>query len=108
MGKLNFAETPLAGAYVIDLDPHGDERGHFVRTLCADTFHRQGLASAFPQANQSWTRKEGSVRGLHFRPPPVGEVKVIRCTRGAAWDVIVDLRLGSPTFLKWHAVELRE
>jgi len=99
-------ETPLRGAYVLDLAPRRDERGFFVRTFCADTFRRLGLVADFPQANQSRTTPPGVIRGLHFQHPPHAEVKVVRCTRGAVWDVFVDLRAGSPTFLTWHAVEL--
>jgi dTDP-4-dehydrorhamnose 3,5-epimerase len=106
VGVVTATETPLAGAYVFDLDLRRDDRGFFVRTFCADTFRRLGLVADFPQANQSRTSHPGVVRGLHFQHPPHDEVKVVRCTRGAVWDVFVDLRAGSPTFLKWHAVEL--
>jgi dTDP-4-dehydrorhamnose 3,5-epimerase len=108
VGVVTATETPLAGAYVFDLNPRRDDRGFFVRTFCAETFRRLGLVSDFPQANQSRTTQRGVVRGLHFQHPPHTEVKVVRCTRGAVWDVFVDLRAGSPTLLKWHAVELSE
>jgi dTDP-4-dehydrorhamnose 3,5-epimerase len=108
VGVVTATETPLAGAYVFDLDPRRDERGFFVRTFCSDTFRRLDLVADFPQANQSRTTHRGVVRGLHFQHPPHTEVKVVRCTRGSVWDVFVDLRAGSPTFLKWHAVELSE
>jgi dTDP-4-dehydrorhamnose 3,5-epimerase len=108
VGVVTATETPLTGAYVFDLDPRRDDRGFFVRTFCADTFRRLGLVADFPQANQSRSTHRGVVRGLHFQHSPHAEVKVVRCTRGAVWDVFVDLRAGSPTFLRWHAVELSE
>jgi dTDP-4-dehydrorhamnose 3,5-epimerase len=100
--------TPLAGAFVIDLAPRRDDRGFFVRTYCRDTFANTGLWTDFVQANHSRTQGLGTVRGMHFQHPPYGEVKVVRCTRGAILDVFVDLRAGSPTFLQWFAVELSE
>jgi dTDP-4-dehydrorhamnose 3,5-epimerase len=105
---VSVTETPLAGAFVLDLVPFRDDRGFFVRSFCADTFRRHGLHTDFPQANQSRTTTKGVIRGMHFQHPPHGEVKVVRCTRGAVYDVFVDLRAGSPTFLQWHGVELSE
>jgi dTDP-4-dehydrorhamnose 3,5-epimerase len=105
---VTVTETPLAGAYVIDLAPQRDDRGYFVRTFCVDTFHRHGLVTDYPQANHSRTSHRGVVRGMHFQNPPHAEVKLVRCSRGAILDVFVDLRAGSPTFLRWHAVELSE
>lgn len=100
--------TPLSGAYVIDLAPRRDDRGFFVRTFCADTFTKHGLRTDFVQSNHSRTKGIGTVRGMHFQLPPHGEVKVVRCTRGAILDVFVDVRSQSPTFLHWFAVELSE
>ena len=108
MGRVTVTETPLPGAFILDLAPRRDERGFFVRTFCADTFRKHGLATDFPQTNQSTTSERGVVRGMHFQYPPHGEVKIVRCTRGTIYDVFVDLRAGSPTFLKWHSVELSE
>jgi dTDP-4-dehydrorhamnose 3,5-epimerase len=105
---MQIRPTPLAGAFVIELEPRGDDRGMFVRTFCRETFEKHGLVADYQQANHSRTRGKGTVRGLHFQYPPHAEVKVVRCTRGAILDVFVDLRNGSPTFLQWHAVELSE
>lgn len=100
--------TSLAGAFVIELDPKRDERGYFVRTYCRDEFAKHGMATNFVQSSQSRTIGKGSIRGMHFQQPPHLEVKLVRCLRGAMFDVFVDLRKGSPTFLQWFAVELSE
>jgi dTDP-4-dehydrorhamnose 3,5-epimerase len=100
--------TPLAGAFVIELDPQRDERGYFVRTYCQNEFAKHGLATDFVQSSQSRTVGKGSIRGMHFQQPPYLEVKLVRCLRGAMLDVFVDLRQGSSTFLQWFAVELSE
>jgi dTDP-4-dehydrorhamnose 3,5-epimerase len=101
-----FAETRLAGAYLIDLERQHDERGFFARCFCEDEFRARGLVTHFPQCNVSYNRAAGTLRGLHFQRPPHAEAKLIRCTAGAIWDVIVDLRRGSPTRLEWLGVEL--
>ena len=103
-----FNETPLKGAYLIDLEKRGDDRGFFARVFCAEEFEAAGLESRFVQANNSLTLKKGALRGLHYQLPPAAEVKVVRAIRGALWDVIVDLRAGSPTYLKWFGAELTE
>jgi dTDP-4-dehydrorhamnose 3,5-epimerase len=103
---LKFLPTPLAGAYVVELERIEDERGFFARSFCQDEFRKQGLKAAIAQCNVSWNRKRGTLRGLHYQAAPHEEAKVVRCTRGAVWDVIVDLRKGSPTRLRWHAQEL--
>ncbi len=98
--------TPLAGAYAVELERLEDERGFFARSFCRDEFRSRGLASVVAQCNVSWNRQRGTLRGLHFQAAPHEEAKLVRCTRGAIWDVIVDLREGSPTRLRWHALEL--
>jgi len=103
---LKFAPTPLAGAYVVELERLQDERGFFARSFCQEEFRRHGLKPAIAQCNVSWNRRRGTLRGLHFQAAPHEEAKVVRCTRGAIWDVIVDLRKGSATARRWHAVEL--
>jgi dTDP-4-dehydrorhamnose 3,5-epimerase len=103
---MKFQETPLAGAYVIHLEPHRDERGLFARTFCAREFHAQGLNESFVQCNTSWNAAKGTVRGLHYQLPPSCEAKLVRCIVGAIWDVIVDLRPESPTYLQHVGVEL--
>ena len=101
-----FVETPLRGAYVIEIEKHEDERGFFARSWCAREFAAKGLDSHLVQCNVSFNKKKGTLRGVHYQITPYGEVKLVRCTRGALYDVIVDLRAESPTFLKWFGVEL--
>jgi len=103
---LKFTPTPLAGAYVIELERIEDERGFFARSFCQEEFRKQGLKPAIAQCNVSWNRKRGTLRGLHYQAAPHEEARVVRCTRGTVWDVLVDLREGSPTRLRWHAQEL--
>ncbi len=101
-----FQQTPLAGAFVIDLEPHRDERGFFARTFCEREFAANGLAVRYPQANTSFSRSAGTLRGMHWQVAPHAEAKVVRCTAGAIYDVIVDLRRSSPTRLRWLGTEL--
>jgi len=101
-----FVETPLSGAYVIEIEKHEDERGFFARSWCAREFAAKGLDPHLVQCNVSFNKRKGTLRGLHYQIFPHGEVKLVRCTKGSLYDVIVDLRKDSPTFLKWFAVEL--
>lgn len=101
-----FHETKLKGAYVVDLEKSEDQRGFFARLFCCREFERLGLQSAMVQANLSYNAKAGTLRGMHFQFPPQGESKLVRCVRGAVWDVIVDLRKESPTFLDHFGVAL--
>ena len=101
-----FTETPLAGAYVIALEPREDERGFFARAFCKNELAEHGLPNEIVQANLSFNHKRGTLRGMHMQVPPHGEDKMVRCIAGAIWDAIVDLRPGSPTYLKWFGVEL--
>ncbi len=101
-----FAETPLPGAFVIDVEPVTDERGSFARTFSRDEFDEHGLNSAVVQCNVSFNRRRGTLRGMHYQADPYGECKLVRCTLGAIYDVIVDLRRASPTYCRWFAVEL--
>jgi dTDP-4-dehydrorhamnose 3,5-epimerase len=103
---MKFNETPLKGAYTIELEKRGDERGFFARFFCEKEFGAQGLATRFVQINNSLSAQRGTLRGMHYQLPPHGEVKVVRCIRGSLFDVIVDLRPKSPTFLKWFGAEL--
>jgi dTDP-4-dehydrorhamnose 3,5-epimerase len=105
---VQFHKTPLEGAYRIELDKRGDHRGFFARVFCENEFGAAGLETRFVQANNSLTLKKGALRGLHYQLPPSAEVKVVRAIKGALWDVIVDLRPGSPTYLKWFGAELNE
>ncbi len=101
-----FTELPLGGAFRIDLDRRADDRGFFARLFCAGEFSDHGLETVWVQANDSFSRAEGTVRGLHFQHPPMAEAKLVRCFKGAIFDVIVDLRAGSPTFGQWTALTL--
>jgi dTDP-4-dehydrorhamnose 3,5-epimerase len=101
-----FTETELAGAYVIDLERREDDRGFFARTFCRDEFEAHGLNPVIAQANIAFNRVKGTLRGMHFQFPPAAETKLVRCTRGAILDIIVDLRPESPTFLRSVSVQL--
>ncbi len=101
-----FKETRLKGAFVIDLERHEDDRGFFARTFCQKEFEAHGLNPRLAQCNISFNKKKGTLRGMHYQVAPYAEAKLVRCTRGAIYDVIIDLRHDSPTFKKWVAVEL--
>lgn len=101
-----FLPTPLSGAFVVEPEPKEDTRGFFARTFCAREFEEKGLASGFVQCSISYNHKRGTLRGLHYQTPPAAEVKLVRCTSGAIYDVIVDLRRDSPTYLQCFGVEL--
>ena len=103
-----FQETPLAGAYLISLERMEDSRGFFARTYCEREFAGNGLTPHFAQCNISFNARRGTLRGMHFQRQPVAEAKLVRCTKGAACDVIIDLRKDSPTYCKWVAFELTE
>lgn len=95
---MKFTPTPLEGAYLIDVDKLGDERGFFARVFCANEFSAKGLTSSFVQVNNSLSTKKGTLRGLHYQLAPMQETKLVRCIRGSCYDVILDLRSGSKTF----------
>jgi len=101
-----FTETTLAGAYIIDLEKIEDERGFFARSWCEREFDAHGFDSRLVQCNVSFSKKRGTLRGLHYQAAPHEETKLVRCTKGSLFDVIVDLRKDSPTFLKWVGVKL--
>jgi dTDP-4-dehydrorhamnose 3,5-epimerase len=103
---MRFRELELPGAFLIALDRIEDERGFFARTFCRDEFAEHGLATEIVQANTAFNRRKGTLRGMHFQAAPHEEAKLVRCTRGAVYDVIVDLRRDSPTFTRWVSVEL--
>lgn len=100
---MRFSPLPLSGSFRVDIEPRGDERGFFARLFCAEEFASQGLATNWTQCNMSFSANRGTLRGLHFQRPPAAETKLVRCTRGSVFDVIVDLRAGSSTHGKWHA-----
>jgi dTDP-4-dehydrorhamnose 3,5-epimerase len=101
-----FTPTKLAGAYIIEPEPHVDVRGFFARTFCAREFGEKGLVTAFVQCSVSVNRRRGTLRGLHYQQSPACEAKLVRCTSGALHDVMVDLRPESPTYLQHLGVEL--
>lgn len=103
MGKFHFHNTPLAGVYLIEPRPLQDTRGYFERLFCQQEFHTIGLTKPIVQMNHSMTAQKGAIRGMHFQYPPCAETKIVRCLRGAIFDVAVDIRAESPTFLRWHA-----
>ena len=103
-----FTETRLKGSFIIDLDRKTDERGFFARAFCQKEFRDHGLKSVIAQANVASNARRGTLRGMHFQYPPAAESKLVRCTRGAILDIIVDLRPESPTYLEHISVELNE
>lgn len=105
---MKILDTPLADLKVVQSEPRRDARGTFVRLFCAEELRHLLGNRQVVQINHSTTSRAGAVRGMHFQRPPHAEVKMIRCLRGRVWDVAVDLREGSPTFLRWHAQELAQ
>jgi len=103
---MTFTETPLAGAFVVAFRAIRDDRGFFARTFDAATLRARGLIDTFPQTNHSMCAAAGTVRGLHYQTAPAAEAKLFRCVNGRVFDAIVDVRRGSPTFLRWFGVEL--
>lgn len=101
-----FAETELKGAYIINLERREDHRGFFARSWCQKEFRDHGLNSALVQLNIGFSKKKGTVRGMHFQRKPYAESKVVRCTMGAIMDIIIDLRPESPTHKQWVSIEL--
>ncbi len=101
-----FNPTTLTGSYIIDLEPRSDERGWFARYYCKEEFQQIGHTKEWVQMNHSVTNKKGSIRGMHFQVNPYKEIKMLRCIAGSVYDVIIDLRIGSDTFLQWMGVEL--
>ena len=101
-----FTETGLQGAYIVDLERREDERGFFARSWCQREFSERGLDPCVVQCNVSFNQIKGTLRGMHFQVPPHAEAKLVRCTRGSIFDVVIDLRAGSPTLFDWISVEL--
>ena len=103
---MNFTETQLAGLWLVEPERNADERGFFARTWCRREFEARGLEPSLAQCNVSYNEHRGTLRGLHFQRAPHAESKLVRCTSGAIFDVVVDLSPRSPTFLQWQAFEL--
>jgi dTDP-4-dehydrorhamnose 3,5-epimerase len=104
--RFDFQPTPLEGLWIVQQKPLKDPRGFFCRFFCAEEFQIAGLKKPIAQINHTCTVKKGAVRGLHFQYPPYAEGKIVSCLRGEVYDVAVDIRKGSPTFLHWHGVIL--
>jgi dTDP-4-dehydrorhamnose 3,5-epimerase len=103
---VRLEETPLRGAWLVELDRHEDERGFFARTFDREEWAARGMDPTVAQCNTSFNTRAGTLRGMHFQADPHGEPKLVRCTRGAVWDAIVDLRPASPTHRRWFGAEL--
>lgn len=106
MRRFSVSSTPLDGVSIVVRQSLGDDRGFLSRLFCSDELAHAGWRKAIVQINHTRTQKHGAVRGMHFQYPPHAEMKLVSCIRGAVWDVAVDLRTTSPTFLQWHAEEL--
>jgi dTDP-4-dehydrorhamnose 3,5-epimerase len=103
---VRFSETGVAGAYLIEIERKGDDRGYFARSWCRSELEARGLSARIEQINVGFNRLRGTLRGMHFQVAPHAETKIVRCTRGSVFDVVVDLRPDSPTFRRWTGVEL--
>jgi dTDP-4-dehydrorhamnose 3,5-epimerase len=103
---MRFTKTPIHGAAIVDQEPIPDERGFFARAYCAEEFRAHGLEPAIAQVNTSFNRRRGTLRGMHYQVDPAEETKLIRCIRGAIWDVIIDMRPESDTYLTHFGVHL--
>jgi len=103
---MRFLKTDLPGLTVVETEKHSDDRGSFARTFCHDEFAAAGLSPNFVQCNTSYNRKRGTLRGMHYQSEPYGEAKLVRCTAGRIWDVAIDIRPDSQTYLQWFGVEL--
>ncbi len=101
-----FTETELKGAFILDLDLRADDRGAFARSFCMKEFEQHGLKPSVAQCNLSYNYKAGTLRGMHYQVPPAAETKLVRCTKGAIYDVIIDMRPESPTYMQHIGVEL--
>lgn len=103
---MRFSPLPIHGARLVETEPVQDGRGQFARTYCAREFAQHGITTPFVQCNVSLTTSRGTIRGMHLQAAPHAEAKLVRCVSGSAYDVMLDLRPDSPTFARWHAVEL--
>ena len=106
MSRFTILDTPIDDLKIVERQQLGDNRGFLARLFCVEELAAAGWHKPIAQINQTLTQKQGTIRGLHFQNAPYAEMKLVTCVRGAIWDVAVDLRAGSPTFLQWHAEEL--
>src|SRR5271167_1504421 len=105
---MRFQTTKLDGARLIQLEPARDNRGFFARTYCLEEFAAHGLEIRYPQHSISFSARRGTLRGMHYNREPHSEAKLVRCVKGAIWDVIIDIRAASPTYRQWEAFELSD
>jgi dTDP-4-dehydrorhamnose 3,5-epimerase len=105
---MKFIESPLAGAYIIEIDKHADDRGFFARTYCQNLFREIGIQDTFVQSNISFNLKKGTLRGMHFQAEPHAESKIVSCFTGEIYDVIIDLRTSSDTYCEWFGIFLND
>jgi dTDP-4-dehydrorhamnose 3,5-epimerase len=103
---MQFYQTILCGVWTVHLEPTRDSRGFFARTFCVDEFAAHGLEANYPQHSISFSVRRGTLRGMHYQREPHSEVKLVRCVKGAIWDVVTDIRPGSPTYRQWQGFEL--
>ena len=103
---MKFTKTPIKDAYIINLDMIADDRGFFARLFCQKEFKEKKLINSFVQINNSFTKKRGTIRGMHYQKKPKEEVKIVRCISGKIFDVIIDLRKNSKSYLRWYGIEL--
>ena len=103
---MKFVETPIHGAWLIEPTPHLDDRGRFMRAWCRQEFEDHAIAFIPVQSNMAYSHKQGTIRGMHFQVAPALEAKLVRCTRGSLFDVVADLRAGSPTYRTWYGARL--
>jgi dTDP-4-dehydrorhamnose 3,5-epimerase len=103
---MKFTVLPLSGAYLLEMEPHHDARGYFSRIFCTNEFAKHGLVTNFVQMSTSHNIQAGQIRGMHFQEAPFAETKIVRCTKGAILDAMIDLRPDSPTFKQWYCAEL--
>ena len=106
MSRFSVTDLPLRGLKLVERQQLGDSRGFLSRLFCAEELAAAGWHQPIAQINQTVTQEQGTVRGMHYQRPPHAEMKLVSCLQGAIWDIAVDLRAGSPTFLQWHGVEL--
>ena len=103
---MQFHPTTLCDAWLVHLEPVRDDRGFFARTFCVEEFAAHGLETSYPQHSISYSARRGTLRGMHYQRDPHSEAKLVRCVKGAIWDVIIDIRPGSPTYRNWQEFEL--
>lgn len=103
-----FRATTLRGAYIIEIEQKEDSRGFFARSYCSEEFRKKGIDFKVVQSNISYNRLKGTLRGMHFQKPPYEEKKLVSCVKGAVYDVVIDLRKDSETYLRWEGIELTE